>query len=242
MSFTIYPAIDVLNGKCVRLEQGNYEKETVYGESPARMARSFAEAGAEWIHMVDLDGAKQKEPVNHQTIIRAVQEVDVPVQVGGGIRTEADILLYLNAGVKRIVLGSVTITNPMFTKEMLQKYKEKIAIGIDAKDGFVATEGWLETSRVSAEVLAKEMSQFGAEVFIFTDISRDGMLNGPNIEACEQLKRVANVEVIASGGVAQLDDLKQLANSQVSGVIVGKAIYENRFSLKEALAVRRGKW
>ncbi|GAF13999.1 phosphoribosylformimino-5-aminoimidazole carboxamide ribotide isomerase [Bacillus sp. JCM 19046] len=237
MTFTLYPAIDVLNGKCVRLEQGNYDKETVYGDSPTEMARTFADDGAKWIHIVDLDGAKAKRPINQQEIIRAVQQVEVPVQVGGGIRTEADIQLYLDAGVARVVLGSVAVNNPEFTKEMLEKYNEKIAIGIDAKNGFVATEGWLETSQVSAERLAQEMSQFGAEVFIFTDISRDGMLTGPNIEACEQLSRVAGVEVIASGGVSQLGDIVQLAESHVSGAIVGKALYEKRFTLKEALTV-----
>ncbi|KGA97553.1 1-(5-phosphoribosyl)-5-[(5-phosphoribosylamino)methylideneamino] imidazole-4-carboxamide isomerase [Alkalihalobacillus alcalophilus ATCC 27647 = CGMCC 1.3604] len=237
--FIIYPAIDMRDGKCVRLVQGDYNQETIYGDSPFEMAKSFAEAGAKWIHMVDLDGAKAKKRVNHEFVIRVAQELDVSVQIGGGIRTAEDVAFYLEAGVDRVILGSVAVQNPAFTKEMLAKYGgDKIVIGIDARDGYVATEGWLETSSVKAEELGKELARFGAEVFIFTDISRDGMLSGPNTEAIVTLAKATGKEVIASGGVSNLKDLQELRASSadgVAGAIVGKALYTNQFTLAEAL-------
>ncbi|WP_078392197.1 1-(5-phosphoribosyl)-5-[(5-phosphoribosylamino)methylideneamino]imidazole-4-carboxamide isomerase [Shouchella patagoniensis] len=240
MTLTIYPAIDILGGKCVRLQQGDYSKETIYGESPLAMAHSFEKSGAQWIHLVDLDGAKAKRPVNHEEIIRTAQSLDIPVQVGGGIRTEADVNNYLNNGITRIVLGSVAIQNPEFAKKMLNQFGEKIAIGIDARDGFVATEGWLETSHVLAEDLAEEMAKYGARTFIFTDISRDGMLTGPNTEACMRIAKVANANVIASGGVGTLSDIKSLEQANLNGAIIGKALYTNRFTLEQALATVGG--
>lgn len=237
--FIIYPAIDMRGGKCVRLVQGDYNQETVYGDSPFAMAKSFAEDGASWIHMVDLDGAKAKERINHEHVVRVAQELDVKVQIGGGIRTAEDVAYYLDRGVDRVILGSVAVNDPEFTKEMLAKYGgERVAIGLDARDGYVATEGWLETSEVKAVDLGKEMARFGAEVFIFTDISRDGMLTGPNIEACAVLAEATQKQVIASGGVSKLEDLTELRKYKhrgVSGVIVGKALYTNQFTLKQAL-------
>src|SRR6478752_2230409 len=168
----IYPAIDMRDGKCVRLVQGDYDQETVYGDSPFEMAKSFAEAGAKWIHMVDLDGAKAKQRVNHEYVVRVAKELDARVQIGGGIRTAEDVAYYLERGVDRVILGSVAVQNPDFTKEMLATYGgDRIVIGIDARDGYVATEGWLETSEVKAEDLAREMVRFGAKIFIFTDIA-----------------------------------------------------------------------
>lgn len=237
--FTIYPAIDMRGGKCVRLVQGDYNQETIYGDSPFDMAKTFVQDGASWIHMVDLDGAKAKERVNHEYVVRVAQELDVSVQVGGGIRTAEDVAYYLDRGVDRVILGSVAVNDPEFTKEMLAKYGgSRIAIGLDARDGFVATEGWLETSQVKAVDLGKEMARFGAEVFIFTDISRDGMLTGPNVAACVELAQATGKQVIASGGVSKLADLAELrayASRGVSGAIVGKALYTNQFTLKEAL-------
>ena len=237
--FIIYPAIDMRGGKCVRLVQGDYNQETVYGDSPFDMAKQFAVDGAEWIHMVDLDGAKAKERVNHEYVVRVAKELDVKVQIGGGIRTAEDVAFYLENGVDRVILGSVAVNDPEFTKEMIRTYGgEKIAIGLDARDGFVATEGWLETSQVKATDLAKEMASFGAEVFIFTDISRDGMLSGPNVEAIAALAQATGKEVIASGGVSSLQDLSDLRkdmNKGVAGAIVGKALYTNQFTLAEAL-------
>lgn len=237
-NFIIYPAIDIRGGNCVRLIQGDYDQETVYGNSPLEMARRFADAGAEWIHTVDLDGAKAGRRVNHEHIITIANELNVKVQVGGGIRTPDDVAAYLENGVDRVILGSSAIKDPDFVKAMLKKYGKKIAIGIDARDGFVATEGWLETSKVTAEQLGKELASHGAEVFIFTDISRDGMLSGPNTGAIASLARATGKQVIASGGVSSLDDitdLKRFETDGISGAITGKALYTNQFTLKEAL-------
>ncbi|WP_282141237.1 1-(5-phosphoribosyl)-5-[(5-phosphoribosylamino)methylideneamino]imidazole-4-carboxamide isomerase [Cytobacillus oceanisediminis] len=238
MSFTIYPAIDMRGGKCVRLLQGDYDKETVYGDSPFDMAKKFANEGADWIHMVDLDGAKDGKRVNDQYVIQAARELGASVQIGGGIRTEEDILHYLDNGVTRVIIGSIAVSNPEFAIEMIRKYGNVIAVGLDAKDGFVATHGWLETSEVRAVDLGRRFADAGAETFIFTDIATDGMLSGPNIEAVRLLAGETGKSVIASGGVSQLADLAKLreySSEGVAGAIVGKAIYEGRFTVAEAL-------
>jgi phosphoribosylformimino-5-aminoimidazole carboxamide ribotide isomerase len=235
MSFTIYPAIDMRGGNCVRLLQGDYDKETVYGDSPFDMARQFAATGAEWIHMVDLDGAKDGKRVNDRFVIQAAKELNAKVQIGGGIRTEADILHYLENGVDRVIIGSIAVSNPEFAIEMIRKYGAKIAVGIDAKDGFVATHGWLDTSKVRAVELGKRFAEAGAETFIFTDIATDGTLAGPNIDAVLEMAEATGKIVIASGGVSSLEDLKAIAARGIKGAIVGKALYENRFTLEEAL-------
>ncbi|WP_018921926.1 1-(5-phosphoribosyl)-5-[(5-phosphoribosylamino)methylideneamino]imidazole-4-carboxamide isomerase [Salsuginibacillus kocurii] len=236
--FTVYPAIDMRGGKCVRLLQGDYDKETVYGDSPFEMAKAFAEKGARWIHMVDLDGAKAKKRVNHEDVVRAAQELDASIQIGGGIRTEADITYYLERGVDRVILGSVALQNPEFAKDMLAKYGSQIAIGLDARDGYVAVNGWLETSEVTAEALGQEMASYGAKVFIFTDIAKDGMLSGPNVEAIAALAKATGKEVIASGGVSTMEDLHVLrdrASEGIGGAIVGKAIYTDQINVEEAI-------
>jgi phosphoribosylformimino-5-aminoimidazole carboxamide ribotide isomerase len=237
-AFTIYPAIDMRGGKCVRLLQGDYSKETVYGDSPFEMAKLFAEQGAEWIHMVDLDGAKEGKRINDRFVLEVAKTLNVKVQIGGGIRTEEDVAYYLENGVDRVILGSAAISNPQFVKDMLAKYGSQIAIGIDAKNGFVATEGWLNTSTVKATELGKELAAAGATTFIFTDIATDGMLSGPNIEAIAEMARVTGKNVIASGGVSSLADLKALqkfAEDGVIGAIVGKALYTKQFTVAEAL-------
>lgn len=239
-AFTIYPAIDMRGGKCVRLLQGDYNKETVYGDSPFEMARLFAEQGAQWIHMVDLDGAKEGKRVNDRFVLEVVKHLNVNVQIGGGIRTEEDVAYYLENGVARVILGSAAIANPAFVKKMLSTYGERIAIGIDAKNGFVATEGWLNTSNVKATKLGKELAEAGAETFIFTDIATDGMLSGPNVHAAVEMARATGKRVIASGGVSSLEDLRTLAAYTADGVvgaIVGKALYTKQFTLAEALKV-----
>lgn len=238
MSFIVYPAIDMRGGKCVRLLQGDYGKETVYGDSPFDMAKSFADSGAEWIHMVDLDGARDGKRVNDTYVIQAAKELNAKVQIGGGIRSEADIAHYLDNGVSRVIIGSIAVSNPEFAEEMVRKYPGKIAIGLDAKDGYVATHGWLSTSEVKAVDLGKRFAEAGAETFIFTDIATDGMLSGPNVQAIQLLAEETGKSVIASGGVSQLSDLfalKELQSVGVSGAIVGKALYEGRFTVKEAL-------
>ncbi|PUF91752.1 1-(5-phosphoribosyl)-5-((5-phosphoribosylamino)methylideneamino)imidazole-4-carboxamide isomerase [Bacillus altitudinis] len=235
--FTLYPAIDMRNGKCVRLVQGDYDQETIYGDSPLDMARRFANEGAKWIHLVDLDGAKAGKRVNHEHVLSIASSLDVNVQIGGGIRTEEDVAFYLNNGVSRVILGSSAVSNPVFVKKMLAQYGEKIAIGIDARNGFVSTEGWLETSEVKAEELGQELAKEGAEVFIFTDIQMDGMLSGPNVESTARLAEATGKQVIASGGVSAVSDLQKLSAQKqtgVSGAIIGKALYTKQFTLAEA--------
>ncbi|MBO0959033.1 1-(5-phosphoribosyl)-5-[(5-phosphoribosylamino)methylideneamino]imidazole-4-carboxamide isomerase [Neobacillus sp. MM2021_6] len=237
MSFTIYPAIDMRGGNCVRLLRGDYDQETIYGDSPFDMAQSFAAEGAEWIHMVDLDGAKDGKRVNDRFVITAAQKLaNVSIQIGGGIRSEADINHYLENGVNRVIIGSIAVSNPNFAIDMIKKYGSNIAVGIDAKNGYVATHGWLETSALKAVELGKRFADAGAETFIFTDIATDGTLSGPNIAAVCEMAETTGKNVIASGGVSSLADLKALSTAKnISGPIVGKALYENRFTLKEAL-------
>ncbi|MDP4084062.1 MAG: 1-(5-phosphoribosyl)-5-[(5-phosphoribosylamino)methylideneamino]imidazole-4-carboxamide isomerase [Bacillota bacterium] len=240
MSITIYPAIDMRGGNCVRLLQGDYNQETIYGDSPFEMAKQFSSQGAEWIHMVDLDGAKDGKRVNDHFVIQTAKELNGKVQIGGGIRSEEDILHYLENGINRVIIGSIAVSNPDFAIQMIRKYGSQIAVGIDAKDGYVATHGWLDTSKVKAVELGKRFADAGGATFIFTDIATDGTLSGPNIEAVCRLAEVTGKSVIASGGVSSLEDLQNLnrfADRGICGAIVGKALYENRFSLKEALEI-----
>lgn len=237
-SFTIYPAIDIRGGKCVRLKQGDYAQETVYHDDPLEVAQQWEREGAKWIHIVDLDGAKAGHPVNHVLIGRIAQAVKVPVQVGGGLRTEADVDNLLSRGVSRVIIGTAAIEDRAFTKRLLTLHGERVAIGLDARDGYVATRGWLETSQMKAEDLAKELAEQGAQTFIFTDISRDGMMQGPNVEAIVRLARVSGVSCIASGGVSKLSDLVKLAQHAADGVIgaiVGKALYTGDIVLSDAV-------
>lgn len=238
MSFMIYPAIDMRGGKCVRLLQGDYNQETIYGNSPFEMAKKFVSEGARWIHMVDLDGAKDGKRVNDSFVVKAANELKVSIQIGGGIRTEEDIVHYLEKGISRVIIGSIAVSNPEFAIEMIRKYGSNIAVGIDAKNGYVATDGWRTTSQVKAMELGKRFADAGAETFIFTDIATDGMLSGPNAEAVNKLAQVTGKKVIASGGVSKLADLarlKEYCDAGVSGAIVGKAIYEGRFTVSDAL-------
>lgn len=239
-SFQLYPAIDMRGGKCVRLFKGDYNQETVYADSPFEMAKNFANQGAKWIHMVDLDGAKGGVRIHNVDVIRAATELGVNVQIGGGIRTEDDVAHYLNNGVTRVIIGSLAIENPGLTTSLIQKFgSDKIVIGLDAKDGMVATNGWLETSKKSAIEVGQYFADKGAKTFIFTDIATDGTLTGPNILANELLAEATGAEVIVSGGISSLSDVLQVAEtaktSTIGGVIIGKALYEKRFSLSEAL-------
>ncbi|MEC2309837.1 1-(5-phosphoribosyl)-5-[(5-phosphoribosylamino)methylideneamino]imidazole-4-carboxamide isomerase [Bacillus atrophaeus] len=243
-SFTLYPAIDMRNGKCVRLVQGDYNQETIYGDSPFDMASLFAKEGAEWIHLVDLDGAKEGKKVNDRHVLEIAQKLDLKVEIGGGIRSEADVYDYLSKGVDRVILGSSAVSNPPFVKQMLKEYGHQIAIGLDARNGLVSTEGWLETSSMKATELGKELANEGAEVFIFTDIATDGMLSGPNIDSTVELAKETGKTVIASGGVSSVQDLEALSRCKadgVSGAIIGKALYTKQFTLSEALERVKGK-
>ncbi|CAM3516927.1 1-(5-phosphoribosyl)-5-[(5-phosphoribosylamino)methylideneamino]imidazole-4-carboxamide isomerase [Brevibacillus invocatus] len=238
MSFIIYPAIDIRGGKCVRLFQGDYAQETVYADSPVEMAKRWVEQGAAWVHLVDLDGAKEGKPANAELIKEIAKSVSVPVQVGGGIRTEEQIADYLDAGVARVIVGTAAIEDEPFTKRILQAYGDKIAIGLDCRNGLVATRGWLTTTDVQATELAKRLVSYGAETFIYTDIARDGTMTGPNVEEIAGLAVATGKSVIASGGVSKLDDLLALfahTADGVSGAIVGKALYTDAFTLDEAL-------
>lgn len=237
-SFVIYPAIDIRGGKCVRLVQGDYGRETVYNENPLEVAKSWEVQGGSFIHLVDLDGAKAGHPVNDELIGQIARSVQVPVQVGGGLRTLEDVKRLISLGVSRVIIGTAAIEDREFTEAVLGTYGDKVAIGIDARNGFVATRGWLETSEVQAEELAKQLAAKGAETFIFTDISRDGMMQGPNVEAIVSLAKASGRTVIASGGVSVQDDLLSLAahaDQGVGGAIVGKALYTGSIDLAQAL-------
>ena len=237
-SFIIYPAIDIRGGKCVRLIQGDYNQETVYNDSPLAAAKAWEDQGGSYIHLVDLDGAKAGHPVNDEVIGAIASGVNVPVQVGGGLRSVDDVKRLLSLGVSRVIIGTAAIEDRAFTEEVLGTYGDKVAIGIDARNGYVATRGWLETSEVKAEELAKELASKGAETFIFTDISRDGMMQGPNVDAIVALAKSSGRTVIASGGVSVMDDLvrlNQYRQEGVGGAIVGKALYTGSIDLAEAV-------
>ncbi|MWV47502.1 1-(5-phosphoribosyl)-5-[(5-phosphoribosylamino)methylideneamino]imidazole-4-carboxamide isomerase [Paenibacillus sp. HJL G12] len=237
-SFIIYPAIDIRGGKCVRLIQGDYNQETVYNDSPLAAAKAWEAQGGSYIHLVDLDGAKAGHPVNDEVIGVIASGVNVPVQVGGGLRTVDDVKRLLSLGVSRVIIGTAAIEDRAFTEEVLGTYGDKVAIGIDARNGYVATRGWLETSEVKAEELAKELASKGAETFIFTDISRDGMMQGPNVDAIVALAKSNGRTVIASGGVSVMEDLVRLNEYRqegVGGAIVGKALYTGSIDLAEAV-------
>lgn len=236
----VYPAIDVRNGKCVRLIKGEFEKESIYGESPVEMAIRWQSEGAEYLHMVDLDGAKEGMSKNLGVVQAVCKTLKIPVQLGGGIRTMDNVEEVLDSGVSRVILGTAAVRDQRFVKEVLNKYGSKIAIGIDAKDGFVAIEGWLETSSFRAVEFGRMMQQLGAGTIIYTDISKDGMLTGPNLGAMEEMAKALDIDVIASGGVAGLSDIEALRSTGVTGVITGKALYIDAFKLGDAIKIGHG--
>ena len=238
----IYPAIDIRGGRCVRLTEGRFDAETVFADDPAQLALKWAGLGAEFLHLVDLDGALAGEGKNVPVIQRILKSVSIPVQLGGGIRNLETIEKLLELGVTRLILGSAAVKNPELVAEACKKYPGHIAVGIDAKNGEVAIEGWGQGSGVAATELAKKMASFGVETIIYTDISRDGMLSGVNVEATAALARACVVPIIASGGVASLDDIrrvKAVEGDGVQGCIIGKAIYTGAVDLKEALALAK---
>ena len=238
----IYPAIDIRGGRCVRLTEGRFDAETVFADDPAEMALQWAGMGAEFLHVVDLDGALAGEGKNVPVIERILKSVTIPVQLGGGIRNLATIEKLLELGVSRLILGSAAVKNPELVQEACKKYPGHIAVGIDAKNGEVAIEGWGQGSGVAATELAKKMASFGVETIIYTDISRDGMLSGVNVEATAALARACGVPIIASGGVASIEDIrrvKAVESDGVQGCIIGKAIYTGAVDLKAALALAK---
>lgn len=231
----ILPAIDLRDGKVVRLFQGDYEKMTVYGERPLQTALEFKEAGAKSLHLVDLDGAKEGEPKNLETILEIIKSSGLKVEVGGGIRTEERIAAYLEAGAERVILGSMAVKDFGFTAEMARKYGKHIAVGVDARDGFVATDGWLETSRVDSLELCLRLRDAGIQTIIYTDIARDGASSGTNIEAYESLSKIG-VNIIASGGISSMEELRRLRDIGVWGAILGKALYTGRLDLRAVIS------
>ena len=236
----IYPAIDIRGGRCVRLTEGRFEAETVFADDPSEMALKWAAAGAEWLHLVDLDGALAGEGKNMPVIKRILEVVKLPVELGGGIRNMQAIEKLLELGVSRTILGSAAVKNPALVAEACKEFPGHIAVGIDAKNGDVATEGWLEGSGVPATELARRMADYGVDKIIFTDISRDGMLSGINAEATAEIARASGIEVIASGGVASLEDIRRVKKFEkdgITGCIIGKALYTGAVDLKAALAL-----
>jgi len=233
----IYPAIDLLGGKCVRLTQGRYEDSTIYGENPTEVAKKWQAEGAEFLHLVDLDGAKIGRPVNIEVIKEILKNVSIPVQLGGGIRMLEHIDTLISAGISRVILGTSAVKNKQLVIDAVAKYGNKIAVGIDAKDGFVAISGWEEVSEFKAVDFAKIIEQCGVKTIIYTDIATDGMLSGPNLNAMKEMTESVEIDVIASGGVANADDIKNLKPTNVSGVIVGRALYTGDVTLGEILEV-----
>ena len=234
MTMQVIPAIDLRGGRCVRLRQGDYAQETVFGEDPAAMAALWEEQGATRIHLVDLDGAKAGRPVNVESVRAILARVQVPCQLGGGVRDEATIVAWLEAGLERVIVGTQALKEPAWFRSMAEKYPGKLVLGLDAKSGRVATEGWLDVSSVDAAALAQQFDDLPLAALVYTDIACDGMLTGPNINATEALARSLRVPVIASGGVGELVDLERLAKTPVAACIVGRALYDGRFRLGEA--------
>jgi phosphoribosylformimino-5-aminoimidazole carboxamide ribotide isomerase len=239
----VIPAIDLKEGKCVRLEQGLMEKDTVFNDNPAAQARAWQEQGAELLHIVDLDGAFAGEPKNRSAIEAIVKAITIPAQLGGGIRDITTIEAYLSLGLSRVIIGTAAQRNPELVREACKKFPGRIVVGIDAKNGMVAVQGWAEVTDITAIDLARKFEGFGVSAIIYTDISRDGMLQGPNIEATRALAEAVSIPIIASGGVSSLMDIENLMaieSSGVTGVITGKAVYSGAIRLCEAIALTKG--
>jgi phosphoribosylformimino-5-aminoimidazole carboxamide ribotide isomerase len=242
----VIPAIDLLEGRCVRLYQGDYGRSQTFNENPVEVAKQWVDQGATLLHLVDLDGAKSGQPTNLKVIEAIVNTINIPCQVGGGLRDRASVSRLFNIGVKRGILGTIAVEKPDIVAELCAEFPGQILVGIDARNGKVATRGWLETSEVLATELAARMQQLGAAEIIYTDIHRDGTLAGPNLEALRELAEAISIPIIASGGVSSITDLLNLLTLEPMGVksaIVGKAIYTGDVSLKEAIqAVGQGRW
>jgi phosphoribosylformimino-5-aminoimidazole carboxamide ribotide isomerase len=236
----LYPAIDLKDGQCVRLQRGDMDLATIYETNPARQARAFQEAGAQWLHVVDLNGAFAGQPVNAQAVRDILASVTVPVQLGGGIRDMAAIETWFKAGISRIILGSAAVKNPILVHQACRNFPGRIAVGIDARNGYVATEGWADTSNLSAHDLGLRFQDAGAAAIIFTDIARDGMLEGVNIDQTLELAHALTTPIIASGGIGgphHLQALRDASEGRIAGVIVGRALYSNNITLGQALEI-----
>lgn len=238
----LYPAIDLKDGQCVRLFKGDMKAATIYNEDPSAQARRFEAAGFEYLHVVDLNGAVSGSLTNRPAVEKILKQVHMPVQLGGGIRTRASVEGWLEAGIARVILGTIAVKDPAFVKEVAKAFPGKIAVGIDARGGKVATEGWVKTSTTRAVDLAKLFEDAGVAAIIYTDIARDGTLEGPNLEETAALAEAISIPVILSGGIAKLDDLKAVKAREASGIegiIIGRALYENTILPYDALALMR---
>jgi len=239
----IIPAVDIKKGKCVRLFQGRMDAETVFSDDPAAMAKRWEEEGAKLIHVVDLDGAIEKRPQNLNSIERIINNVEADIQLGGGIRNEKTVKMLLDLGVKRVIIGTEAIQNPKLVKDLCQVFPGRIIVGIDARDGLVAIEGWTKTTQIKAVDLAKRFEDCGVAAINFTDIHRDGMQTGPNIEETRRLAETVSIPVVASGGVSTIEDIKNLMPLKavgVAAVITGRALYTGSLNLKEAIKFSKG--
>lgn len=233
----IFPAIDIMDGKPVRLLRGDFATAEQVAEDVLTTAKQFARVGCTWVHMVDLDGSLQKKPVNTDPILQVVEHTPLKVEVGGGIRTMEDIAFYLDRGVDRVILGSVALKNPELVQQAVDAYGDKIAVGIDAKQGMVATEGWTEDSQMEFIDLAKAMEKMGVATIIYTDIGRDGTLSGPDVQGLDRLNKAVSCNVIASGGVTTITDILVMKDKKMYGTICGKCIYKKTLDLREAVGI-----
>ena len=233
----IFPAIDIMDGKPVRLLRGDFDTAEQVAEDVLTTAKQFARVGCTWVHMVDLDGSLQKKPVNADPILQVVEHASLKVEVGGGIRTMEDIAFYLDRGVDRVILGSVALKNPELVQQAVDAYGDKIAVGIDAKQGMVATEGWTEDSKMDFIDLAKAMEKMGVATIIYTDIGRDGTLSGPDVQGLDRLNKAVSCNVIASGGVTTITDILVMKDKKMYGTICGKCIYKKTLDLREAVGI-----
>ena len=233
----IFPAIAIMDGKPVRLLRGDFDTAEQVAEDVLTTAKQFARVGCTWVHMVDLDGSLQKKPVNADPILQVVEHASLKVEVGGGIRTMEDIAFYLDRGVDRVILGSVALKNPELVQQAVDAYGDKIAVGIDAKQGMVATEGWTEDSKMDFIDLAKAMEKMGVATIIYTDIGRDGTLSGPDVQGLDRLNKAVSCNVIASGGVTTITDILVMKDKKMYGTICGKCIYKKTLDLREAVGI-----
>ncbi|MBQ2904248.1 MAG: 1-(5-phosphoribosyl)-5-[Clostridia bacterium] len=236
----IFPATDILGGKVVRLTKGDYNQVKIYADSPAEMALEFMKDGATNLHMVDLDGAKDGLPVNFDAIREAAKIEGLFIEVGGGIRNMQRIEDYLSLGVKRVILGTAAIRNYPFVEEAVKEFGNAVAVGVDAKEGLVAVSGWQETTNVNSVEFCKKLRDTGVSTVIYTDISKDGMLSGTNLEIYRELSEIKGLDIVASGGITFADEIETLREMNIYGAIVGKAVYEGKLSLKDALAAAGG--
>ena len=235
----IWPAIDLRGGNCVRLKQGDYAQETVFGENPVAMAQQWLEQGAEYLHLVDLDGARDGEWTNQAAVRGITEALSIPCQLGGGVREESTIELLLGLGLTRLIVGTKALKEPAWFCEMVRKFPYQLALGIDARSGMVATDGWLETSETSAVSLAQCFVDEPVAAIIYTDIARDGMMQGANIDAMREMKQATEIPVIASGGVTTLEDVRELAAAGLDGAIIGRSLYEGEIQLHDAIRLAK---